>query len=450
MSITPLEPNKAGTFWFMRKHGVLPSVDQKGSPGKLNGIGAVAEHALQPQAPTTSRPPSVRPQREFLHRALLAIGASIEEGTEVKLPPFPQRGTLTPRARSQGASARMEILRKRYADHTNAECEMLEAAVAAREKEVDALKTKVKQMEASMKDTQRAIDRRMNRDSGIQQKSNKKNILDQGATRGASKEKEEADASPDTPKLDIFQELHANIEHQIAEESERRAEIDEMLRVLEHQTVERKSREAGLFNAQGQVLEVRSQALQVEARVKRLSKELRRIYTSLPEMLQVRLAETSASRAECREAEVESLTATHATRHFKFMDAAKLLEKTAEYQAQAEAMQERIEVASEALQMSPVQQAQVDGSLEVIMTAIRNVQKAWKRLSDDPSSHAHWNDGLRGTVDEASRVLQQAELRVNALNSMVAELKGKSGSSGEGGEGEGAVPRASRLSVPGV
>merc|ERR1711920_1016681 len=146
-------------------------------------------------------------------------------------------------------------------------------------------------------------------------------------------------------------------------------------------------------------------------------------------MLQVRLAETSVGRAECREAEVESLRDAHATRHFKFMDGAKLLEKKVEYQAQAEALRERIEVVSEALQMSPVQQAQVDGSLEVIMTAIISVQKAWKRFSDYSSHEANWNDGLKGTVDEASRVLQQAELRVTTLSCMVAELNGEFGSS---------------------
>jgi len=120
--------------------------------------------------------------------------------------------------------------------------------------------------------------------------------------------------------VDAVEELHQNLVRAMEEDQAMRAQVEDHMRHLDQQTIRRKSAEAGLFNTNADILRLRAQALQQEARVTRLANELRRVYKHLPRVVDQRLAQSSDARDKMMHQELAHLRETHRQEHFKFMD----------------------------------------------------------------------------------------------------------------------------------
>merc|ERR1712060_275766 len=78
-----------------------------------------------------------------------------------------------------------------------------------------------------------------------------------------------------------------------------------------------------------------------EARATSLALELRRLYMSLPEVVQQKLTQTAEARAELQDNELEAIRGRHREEHFKFMQTEELLEEKSRYEEHIDLATER-------------------------------------------------------------------------------------------------------------
>lgn len=355
------------------------------APSVASSARAVTGGIAEPEKRAAERSSGVA-QKAFLHQTLMAIGTELDEGQAAKKHPTAQ------------SARHRDNLRKHYATHTDNECEDLRKAVAAKQREVAVLKQQAQQLQRYVEATRLAAERRKSRlrsgDSGVPGGFNasavsgaaraKRNILSMAGSAVWDADAPNAKAK----NIDAVEELHQNLVRAMETDQAMRAQVEDQIKLLDQQTIRRKAAEAGLFNTHADILRLRAQALQQEARQTRLANELRRVYKHLPRVVQQRLAQSSASRGALTQGELAGLRETHRKEHFKFLACEDLVDEleVVEDQLGDTSLHER-----DVIRALEEGDAVVRSAMEEMVTvrlALASLNEAWAKFATDLSPQA--------------------------------------------------------------
>jgi len=429
-------------LWFLRKHAPMPLPyasmvgDEEAAPTTAKSSSPDSTMAGAAAGGSVTQKPVSGPQRKFLHGTLQVIGAELDnqldvEGDGFGNTPHPQGSRMDSQTAAWGAR---ENLRRRYADHTDAELEQLEAAVQAKEQEVLALRKQVDQMERYLVSTRAAANRRscrMREGSTDAERPTKTNVTTNIASQIVKTKKnflssagaivwDADDGVPRSPRENVIEEWQHSIMRQSEIAQSMRAHVDEQVKALQQQTIQRKAQEAQLFASHAVTLRLRAQAQQTEARVQRLANELRRIYQSLPETIRKKLSTDDgyATREHHKESELTALKVEHHSEFFKFLDTDSIQEESKTCQKRISEMEEHTVLAHRVLERgrwfgeTGVQHARA------ARVAIDALHDRWARFAaaGHPAGELTLKDN---PTDDADCILQRATLSVNALTELI-------------------------------
>lgn len=417
-------------LWFLRKHAPvqLPA-------GGLESVASVVEEAPMGTSssswdgstvqPKIGSPCPTRPQREFLYRALVAIGSELDEGG----------GRLRSVQRPMSVRHR-ECLRQLYTTHSDAERDQLQAAVATREAEILSLKKQLQHLEQSILATRMAAENRSRRlrskspsdhscttsltvlvrkQRSARGKSFAESTLHDAEAHGTSNEKVCSEKADRVHIHDLEQSLTQLCEVDAA----MREQLKQQSQLLHQQTVLRKATEAGLFAVHAQILRSRAQALRTEARVTRLANELRRVYSHLPQVVQQLQASSSTAREQAQKRELAALRAQHRAEHFKFMDGEALLHEQGIVERQIEQIKDNTQNVTRALRRGDLPTEVASAQLQTVQVAVAALQKAWggwtKRAREVPEEAS-----MGKKAQTAQELLHKAAIEAAAIEELLA------------------------------
>jgi hypothetical protein len=379
-------------------------------------------------------------QRKFLHGALQVIGTELDNQPDALADgfgytPHPQGSRIDHQA---AAWEVREQLRKRYAKHTDSEIDQLEAAVQAKEQEVVSLRKQVDQMERYLAATNAAAARRVHRLQAGNKNTNEKEAKGSAAVASAVKKTQNRflssaminnwdadDGVARSTRENVIEEWQHEIMRQGEKAQSMRAHVDEQVKLHQQQTVQRKAKEAALFASQTQTLKLRHQTHAMEARVQRLANELKRVYNTLPDMIQVKLStDGNDMRKQHKEFELRALRVEHHGEFFKFLDPVKIQEETESCQNRIAEIEEHTVLAQEVLERgkwfaeSGVQHA------KNALTSMNALHERYSRFEQagHPALQLTIKDANGNESNDADCILQRATLSVNALTELIEIL----------------------------
>jgi len=392
------------------------------------------------------RAAEVGPQRTFLHSTLQAIGTELDkqnrsESKASSSRPHPHGSVMDSEMVAWGVR---EELGNRFATHTDAELEELEAAVESREQEVLMLSKQVEQAERQLSSTRAACERRAQRQRGEGGSKDKKNggsikpklgtvmantkdalMSSAGATVWDADESAGAKiCSGSTPnKKNAIEEWQHAILRMNEISQSLRVHVDEQARGLHQQTVQRKAQESQLFSTHVATLKVRSQALSSEARVQRLANELSRLYHCLPETMHRKLhgdAESIDTRKYNAVCEVRSLKVENHGEFFKFLDCEKIQDESDCCQKKIAEFEELINLAHQVLEKGQWFAESGVSHADAAEVAINALHDRWARFSaaGHPAGELTIKDNAGEKPDDADCILHRATLSVRALTAL--------------------------------
>jgi len=323
----------------------------------------------------------LRPQQEFLHRTLAAIGAELDE---VDAQP---RGLGT-----QPISAlQRQQLRQLYVKHVDTKQEQLQMAVTAREKEVAALKMQVQQLERklvairSMPDDDANMTRQVaspnDRNQTLGHKKHRRQRRLSGSAAGEPSDQETThsryNSRIDGDKI-YTNDLEASLTLQTEEERTVKAELDAKMQRLRSQTTQRKSAEVTLFSLHAQVLRSRTEALRLEGRVSRLADEHRSVYKRMPQAIDQQLHQIPTEvRADHKTQKLVAITAEHWPELLKLKDLETLAKETKTLEKQISLLEAQRTKALEGLAAGHDPDEASDDHLKRMKEALTSMQRSW-------------------------------------------------------------------------
>lgn len=438
--------------WFLRKHAPpLPEKLEGAAPGPREEEQRLGPPSARPpegrpgssgggerQRPGGARPatarPQARPQAQFLHRALLAIGAELEESRGQSWPGLDLGKPRSARHR--------EELRRRYAEHSDAEFEELRRQVASREAAVGALRKQVEQLERMLQAARLAAERRAGRKPELDRSNTESEAMLFSTFGNLNAPLRVFDA--DRLRSSVLQrgiihgtmdEVQQQISHQWEAEQAMRASVEEQVRAFQKQTVQRKANEAGLFGRHAEILKLRVESLRTEGRVTRLANELRRVYQQLPQVVQQKLSQSVLGHAQQVQKEFVRINGEHHTEHFKWMSVEELNHHIEISVGGMEEMMRTTAQAEQVLADGEMLAGRTVDRISDVQAALASLVDSWAKLAQDPSgsgspvkeasfrgqarvrtSHtAHSNDDLHGqdsvaaTAEHMQQFLKEAE-----------------------------------------
>lgn len=365
------------------------------------------------------------PERRFLHQALLAIGAEVEERSRedgrIQALLWSARGAdaVIPVKRPVSAKHR-DTLRQNLKQHTDHTTMELRRCVEHRAGEVLGLKTQLEQLEDRLAATRLATARRKVR-------------LEAGNTRFTIDETNSAtepSSNPALPKQKIPPHLvaehrSADKEHVSADwDRQIQAHLDEVAKLklsVEHDKeaygkllLHRKSVETTLFTSNMEALRVRNLALQQESRCTRLSHELLKVYKALPREIEKRLGREGPSASERASREFHTMCELSRPHFYKFMNAQEQVVEQERLECQAGATHKRCEAGEQALR------ALASHSLENMGASIANgfrvIDKSWDYIvANTRKGQTILEAKIRGKAEETSLLLLRAQELIAAL-----------------------------------
>lgn len=360
-----------------------------------------------------------RPQQEFLHHTLAAIGADLDE--EDGRPRGPGTQAMSALQRQQ--------LRQLYSKHVDTKREQLHAAVTAREKEVATLKKQVQQLEQNLV-AARAVsahDTTMrlpvaspsDRNQALGRKKHRTQRKGSGSNSG-----EPPETTRHNWRLDGDKIYTNDLEESLALQSETgnavRAELDDKMRRLHSQTIQRKSAEVMLFSLHAQVLRSRAEALRLEGRVSRLADEQRNIYERMPQAMDQQLQRRTAKvRAEHKAQKLVTIKAEHWPELLKLKDLETLAQETKTLEKQISLMEEQRAKADEVLAKGhdPIEAS--EDHLRRMALAFSAMQRSW----------AVWTEARLGAASQKTNSVRdgmmEAAVKLTDLQDLMA-LMGES------------------------
>lgn len=433
-------------MWFLRKHAPMPVAyagfmgdDETPSPVKKASSHSPDSMRADDAGGTSARGRGLpEPQRKFLHGALHVIGAELDNQPDAIADgfgrtPHPQGS----RVDHQTACWHVrENLRKRYAAHTDSELDELEAAVKAKEQEVVALRKQVEQMERFLAATNAAAARRVHRLKHPNEDRNKEKASSSVASIIVKTQKrflsaaganawETDDGVPRSTKENVIEEWQSEMLRQAEKAQSMRAHVDEQIKLLQQQTVQRKAQEAALFASHSTALRLRAQTHQMEARVQRLANELKRVYQTLPETIQLKLCtEGAVTRSHHKETELRALAVEHHSEFFKYMDPGKIREEAESAESRIADIEEQTILAHQVIERgkwfaeSGVQHAK---SATAAMNALHDRYSRFE-AAGHPAGQLTIKDSAGNESNDADCILQRATLSVKALEELIEIL----------------------------
>eukprot|EP00929_Paragymnodinium_shiwhaense_P014775 TRINITY_DN122736_c0_g1_i1.p1 TRINITY_DN122736_c0_g1~~TRINITY_DN122736_c0_g1_i1.p1 ORF type:complete len:627 (-),score=157.79 TRINITY_DN122736_c0_g1_i1:83-1963(-) len=356
--------------------------------------------------------------RQFLHQALLAIGAEVDEArTRDDYDAGMGAGSLVMPAVAPSMQQR-ECLRRDFARHTDNEFLTLQQRVAEREALVASLKTQLKELHERLEATRAATERRRLRTSrkailgrpgtiaGLDAFLQANKLDRQRSLKGEDDAYVVDDAELDvTAKLDaVFEEFtHLAGAHK-SRESQLQASLGEWQSKFKQQTLSRKITETSLFAASAEVVQLRGEAVRLEQRVHRLGRELRRVYKKIPEVMEHQLQVGAAKRAAASEVWLKELSRAHKAEAFKYLDKADLTEMTTRFYMEAEEMDEAAELAEHAVAEVMRRHEESNAKARSLQDDLNTLMRAWQTVGQ------HWDTSLRGIDRETTAAAVQEAL----------------------------------------
>lgn len=462
-------PNRGGAvLWYLRKHAPMPTdpaaaVAFKSSFCATSTKNELLEGGVKGQEAHTkaitqeflhvAKPKPQHPQRRFLHDALLAIGAELdEEGPAIR--PDSRSASSRPPSRTEpgSSSARRGQLRKGFAAHTDLEREKLEALVAEREAEVNALQAQAEQIENLVATTRLAAARRSVRlknpsvsspsgvDNGLRTTVSslvraKKNFL---KSAGISVFDHEVGAVGSHEKPETLEVWRRSVANQSEQVNMVRLRIEERVNHLQKQTQQRKAVEAQLFGSHAECLSFGHKATRMEDRAQRLAKELRRVYKDLPRIVERHL-EVSAetTRRKLSSEELQKVKDQHVEHAFKFLSVDRLLDETSScdqyIQEMTDFTQSAAAVISEGHSHAVTMQQHARLARDSLDSLRESVSRELHQLvrvqasdaagavpSVKTATQAKHQTQLANAVDESQVVLEQAGLELVAIEELLS------------------------------
>jgi len=440
-------PSKSGAvLWFLHRHAPMPNtIAGQQVYGADEALGAM------PALPSPSKTPSEASrrsisspkgiQRDFLHRAVVAIGAEIDEGKrcdESAFQPFDAK-PLSVRQRDR--------LRQGYAAHADAECEKLQDAVEKKEKEVEKLRRKVKDMQRTLEQTKAAAERRKRRlqseGGGIAGLVNMLDGSKQSQTKGPleSMYNSEVDSSlfglseenslkaaeaARRKEQERMAEMQQNMGIYVQEENALWSKVEDVRKQVSSQTLCRKAAEAALCIKQSEIIQLRSRTHVAEARSHRLTLELKRVYSSLPKVVQQRLEQSVDARAALEEQQLADLKTVNRRELFKFKDNTALEDLLVSCNDDIDEVLKRKKRVAESV-ASGESGLQLTLHMHRVEVALNCLLEVWKKLDVEGKDEASTSDIAYQfeACDEAEDLLQEASSTVGNIHELLRLQTGR-------------------------
>jgi len=230
------------------------------------------------------------------------------------------------------------------------------------------------------------------------------------------------DSFTKTPRENVIEEWQNSIVRQSEMSQNMRAHVDEQVKFLQQQTIQRKAQEAALFASHTVALRLRAQAQQTEARVQRLANELKRIYQTLGDTIDRKLkVDGQQHNAQHMESELTALKVEHHSEFFKFLNTQSIQDESEACQKRVMEIDEHIKLAHHTIEhgqtfaLSSLQHA------KAAHAAIHALHDRWARFSAAGFNAGEMTlkDAHGNVSDEADCILQRATLSVGALSELI-------------------------------
>jgi hypothetical protein len=194
-----------------------------------------------------------------------------------------------------------------------------------------------------------------------------------------------------------------------------RAHVDEQIKNLQNQTIQRKSQESALFCSQAKALKIRAQAKASEDRVQRLANELKRVYHSLPETIQKKSdGQMDFQGEQLRESELTALRLEHNSEFCKYLDSNAIQDETKTCINRSIEIEEFIESARNVLVNGQILAEAEVQQAKLAETAINALHDRWSRFiaAGHPAGQLTVHNG---TGEDADCILQRSLLTVKSI-----------------------------------
>lgn len=213
------------------------------------------------------------------------------------------------------------------------------------------------------------------------------------------------------------------------------ASVEDQIRALHKQTIQRRANEAGLFSKNAEILALRAQALRTEGRVTRLANDLRRVYRQVPQVVQQKLSQSAEKFSEQSKKELQLLSTEHRMEHLKWMGALDLSQRIDVTEAEIQDVTSSIAGARRILENGNELAHQIGKKMHHLEAVLLGFEEVWTRVTSDVATSPQFSGTPREAVEAVQTSLREAELVVGFITAASDHMRSRFGVvTAEGGD----------------
>eukprot|EP00929_Paragymnodinium_shiwhaense_P038602 TRINITY_DN20385_c0_g1_i1.p1 TRINITY_DN20385_c0_g1~~TRINITY_DN20385_c0_g1_i1.p1 ORF type:complete len:640 (-),score=167.40 TRINITY_DN20385_c0_g1_i1:211-2130(-) len=433
---------------------------------------------IKRRVPKDGGSPTIGPHRQFLHQALLSIGAEVDEATVVPLPgSFSAR---TPGATPVSVDRRVQ-LRDDFAEYTDNEYAKLMKQVEEKERQISLLRAREKQLKRQLDNTRVATIRRNHRLKLAPPLSPSRNDSQDPSLAGAhsakpqffnnsssssaapsasaaregggsrvvgfaSDESQQLASGQDSPSAasraqvtkrqgatNIFEAPSSkddpdNEEYltlmltQVEVEANLKQVYEDTCKAYKNMIVSRRIIEATLLGTHAQVLQLRSRVMKNEARTTLLANELRKVLQSMPEVIERTLTRIKEARETQRGKDVEQLKKKYEEESYKFLDQELLVEKRTVVAEDVELVQEACDQAKSIVTETRAESKHLLKLAEEMDEALYAIRDAWLLVPMHFPNDLKPRSGDHSISEDGQMLVSKSTAAARSLKELLRQL----------------------------